>query len=206
MAKQERAIATRETLVIGASRVFARLHYETARVADILEEAAVTQGAFYFHFPEGKKQIAQELITRREKQFVRVREEISDSGLDGLSGLLELTDALGRLLRSDHVAQAGARLVIQASTVFPEATRTFDSAWIQAISSFLHRAEGEKTLRGDVDVPLSARTIVYLFTGAQVSSFVNDTWEDLPSALETIEPFVTRSLAADGFVRSHPNT
>lgn len=203
MAKQERAIATREALITAAGRVFARLHFETARVADILEESSVTQGAFYFHFPEGKRQVAEVLIRRQDDQFVALRDELARSGLDGLSGILALSDALGQALRSDPVAQAGIRLVTQASTAFPGAAKLPDPMWLDAISAFLYRAEGEGNLRRDVNVPSAARAIVYMFTGAQMSSFVNDSWSQLPSALRDVEQFVLRSIAVEGFKPSN---
>jgi hypothetical protein len=139
------------------------------------------------------------LLRRQDEQFIQLRDQLARSGLDGLSGILALSDALGYALRSDPVAQAGIRLVTQASTTFPGVARLPDPAWLEAISSFLYRADGEGNLRGGVDIPQAARSIVYLFTGAQVSSFVNDNWEDLPSALHDVESFVLRSLAIDGF-------
>lgn len=111
MAKQERAIATREALILAAAKVFARTHFESARIADILQEASVTQGAFYFHFPEGKKQIAEVLIQRQNDKFIELRDSLAASGLDGLSGIVALSGALGKALQSDPVAQAGIRLV-----------------------------------------------------------------------------------------------
>ncbi|MCD2498494.1 TetR/AcrR family transcriptional regulator [Microbacterium nymphoidis] len=206
MAKQERAIATREALITAAGKVFARLHFESARVADVLEESSVTQGAFYFHFPEGKKQVAEVLIRRQDEQFIQLRDSLASSGLDGLSAILALSDALGQALRSDPVAQAGIRLVTQASTTFPGIAKLPDPAWVDAISAFLYQARGEGNLREGVDVPQASRAIVYMFTGAQMSSFVNDAWSDLPSALRDIEPFVLRSLAVDDFVPQNRST
>lgn len=110
MAKQKRVIETREALITAAGKVFARMYFEYARIADILEEASVTQGAFYFHFPEGKKQIAEVLIQRQDDKFIQLRDALAHSGLDGLSGVLAFSDALGKALQSDPVAQAGIRL------------------------------------------------------------------------------------------------
>lgn len=205
MAKQERAIATREALVAAAAKVFARLHFETARVADILEESSVTQGAFYFHFPEGKKQVAEVLIQRQDEGFIQIRDELARSGLDGLSAILALSNTLGQALSSDPVAQAGIRLVTQSSTTFPGVAKLPDPAWLDAISGFLHRAEGEGNLREGVEIAQAARSVVYLFTGAQVSSFVNDAWSDLPQTLHDVQSFVLRSIAIDGFVPRSPS-
>jgi AcrR family transcriptional regulator len=202
VAKQERAVATREALISAAGEVFSRMHFETARVADILAVSSVTQGAFYFHFPKGKIQIAEVVIERQNEKFVQVRDDLAKSDLDGLSGLLELSEALGRLLQSDPIAQAGIRLVTQASTLFPGTAHLPDPEWLQVMGSYLYRASGEGNLRKGVDIPVSTKTIVYLFTGAQVSSFVNDAWAELPDALAVIEPFVLHALAVDGYVRA----
>ncbi|MBW1637816.1 TetR/AcrR family transcriptional regulator [Microbacterium resistens] len=204
MAKQERAIATREALVAAAGRVFAAKHFETARVADILTEAGITQGAFYFHFPEGKKQIAEELIQRQDAQFIQLRDELFNSDLDGLSAILALSDALGQALHADPVTQAGIRLVTQASTTFPDAAKLPDPTWIDAITTLLDRARNDGGLHDDVDIPAAAYSLVYLFTGAQVSSFVNDNWTNVQHILHAIEPFVLRALTAPGFTpRNH---
>lgn len=199
MARQDRAIATRDSLIKGAGRVFASVHFETARIADILQAASVTQGAFYFHFPGGKKQIAEAIIERQDNQFIELRDFIDKSGLDGLSGLLALSEQLGKSLQADPIAQAGIRLVTQSSTIFPHVAHLPDPVWLDALGSFMQRARGEGNLRPEIDIPLAARTVVYLFTGAQVSSFVNDAWSDLPYALETIEPYVMQVLAIEGF-------
>ncbi|WP_349884953.1 TetR/AcrR family transcriptional regulator [Microbacterium sp. WHRI 7836] len=200
MPKQDRAIATREALLLGAARVFARLHFESARVADILAESSVTQGAFYFHFPDGKREIAEALIRRQDEQFVALRDHLATSDIDGIAGILALSRTLGEALRSDPIAQAGIRLVTQASTVFPDVARLPDPTWLDAISSFLHRANGEGALRKDVNIATASQAIVYMFTGAQVSSFVNDSWTQLPDALASVESFVLRSLVTDEYL------
>lgn len=179
--------------------MFARMHFETARVADILEEAGVTQGAFYFHFGGGKIQVAEELIRRQDNQFIVLRDAAFQDELDALSALLKLSEELGKLLQADPLAQAGIRLVTQASSVFPDSARLPDPAWTDAIAALLYRASGEGTLRKDVEVPQAARAIVYLFTGAQVSSYVNDAWAGLPDALRSVESFVLRSLAVEDY-------
>lgn len=206
MAKQERAIATREALVAAAGRVLAAKHFETARVADILEEAGITQGAFYFHFPEGKKQIAEELIRRQDAQFTRLRDELFNSDLDGISAILALSDALGKALHADPVTQAGIRLVTQASTTFPDAAKLPDPTWIDAITTLLNRARDDGTLHADIEIATAAHSLVYLFTGAQVSSFVNDSWANVHHTLHTIEPFVLRALAVPGFTLREPRS
>jgi AcrR family transcriptional regulator len=47
---QARAIRTRERILEGAARVFADVGFAEATIADVLEAAGVTKGAFYHHF------------------------------------------------------------------------------------------------------------------------------------------------------------
>lgn len=203
MPKQQRAIITREALVEAGSRVFARMHFEVARIADVLEEASVTQGAFYFHFPVGKKQLAEEIIRRQDEQFTEIRDHIARSGLDGLSCIFALSEALGKTLKSNHISQAGIRLVTQASTEFPSVAHLPNPAWLDAISAFLYQAKQEGNLREEVEISETSESLIYLFTGAQVSSFVNNSWADLPRALRKMQPLVLHSLAVDGFTPLH---
>ena len=200
MAKQERGIATRETILLAGARVFGRMHYETARVADILTEASITQGGFYFHFPGGKHQVAEELIQRQDAGFAQLRETAAASQIDGLSSLLALGRTLAENLQTDPVARAGIRLVIQASERFPEVAHLPHPSWLDAIESVLAQARTDGSLRDDVDIPDAARALVYLFTGAQMSSYVNDDWQKLPAAITATLSLVLNALATPAYL------
>lgn len=80
-----------------------------------------------------------------------------------------------------------------------------DPTWIDAITTLLDRARNDGGLHDDVDIPAAAYSLVYLFTGAQVSSFVNDNWTNVQHTLHTIEPFVLRALTAPGFTPRNRN-
>ena len=51
MAKQERAIRTRQAIVEAAGEVFDEHGYTSTTIAMVLERSAVTKCALYFHFP-----------------------------------------------------------------------------------------------------------------------------------------------------------
>lgn len=204
MRKQARGVATRESIINAAGEVFAELHYETTRIADILDRLEITQGAFYFHFPEGKRSVALEVIRRQNARFVALREKIANSELDGIAAVLALVVGAGLLLENDPISRGGIRLVTSASSRFPEVARLPDPTWINAISGFLHIARGEGNLRSDVQIASAASSVVYLFTGAQVSSFVNDQWDQLPEAINATKNFLLRSLAREEYVPMEP--
>jgi AcrR family transcriptional regulator len=205
VAQQERGIATREAIVLGGAKVFARLHYSTARVADILEAASVTQGGFYFHFRRGKIEVAEEIIRRQDQGFILLRDSILESGDDGLASLLTLSRSLARAVQHDPTAQAGLRLVAQASSEFPGVAKLPDRVWLDAIALFLEQARAEGNLRAEVDIPTAARAVVYMFTGAQTSSFVSNGWRHLEASLEATHWFSMQALATPEYLATTKN-
>lgn len=61
MAKQDRAIRTRQAILEAAATVFDERGYEAAKLTDILQLAQVTKGALYFHF-DSKEDLAHAVI------------------------------------------------------------------------------------------------------------------------------------------------
>lgn len=200
MAKQDRAIATRENIIQAGARLFAHKHYESVRMAELLSEAGITQGGFYFHFPDGKKTVAEEIITRQDGRFAEIRDAaIADTGLDGLSALTAFLRTVVREIENDVVMRAGLRLVIQASEHFPDVAHMPHPSWYQAVERALNQAEADGSLRPDVDTAVVARGLVLLFIGAQTSSFVNDQWQSVTRTADTLVAFLLTSIAAPGF-------
>lgn len=201
MAKQDRAITTRENIVQTGARLFAQKHYESVRMAELLTEAGITQGGFYFHFPEGKKTVAEEIIARQDGRFTELRDAaIADTSLDGLSALIMFLQTVVNEIENNVVMRAGLRLVTQASEHFPEVAHMPHPSWNDAIEAALKKAEAEGSLRPDVDTTIAARGLVLLFIGAQTSSFINDQWESVTDLANTLVDFLRTSIAADGFV------
>ena len=50
---------TRERMVEATARLIARQGYHATGVAQVLTESEAPRGSLYFHFPEGKQQMAQ---------------------------------------------------------------------------------------------------------------------------------------------------
>lgn len=111
MAKQDRAVRTRQALIQAAAEVFAREGFVQASLTAISRTAGVSTGALHFHF-ESKLDLA--LAVEREAGRV-LREQICGRGGDPdgrrstppLPRLVEATDLLLRRLREDPVVRAG---------------------------------------------------------------------------------------------------
>lgn len=200
MAKQARAITTRENIVQAGARLFAQKHYESVRMAELLTEAGTTQGGFYFHFPDGKKTVAEEIIARQDGRFTELRDTaIADTSLDGLNALITFLRTIVSEIENNVVMRAGLRLVIQASEHFPEVAHMPHASWNDAIEAALKKAEAEGSLRPGVDTTVAARGLILLFIGAQTSSFINDQWQSMTSLADTLVDFLRTSIAAPGF-------
>jgi len=61
--------ATREHLYTQAMRLFGERGYDAVSIDDIVREAQVARGTFYFHFP-GKDDVLLELIRRNDRRIV----------------------------------------------------------------------------------------------------------------------------------------
>ncbi len=68
MPAQERAIRTRQNIMLAAATVFNERGYKAATIADILTTAGVTKGALYFHFPS-KDDLAQEVLATQNRNL-----------------------------------------------------------------------------------------------------------------------------------------
>ena len=61
MAVQTRAMATRQRIIDASVDLFYRKGYASVVLADIVSEANVTTGAFYYHF-DSKEEVGAEII------------------------------------------------------------------------------------------------------------------------------------------------
>ena len=76
---------TREKILITASRLFKVHGYYATGLNDILKESGAPKGSFYYHFPDGKDELALEAIRRMsqniQQQIENVLMEVADPAL-----------------------------------------------------------------------------------------------------------------------------
>jgi AcrR family transcriptional regulator len=89
------AAATRARLAEAAAEVFAREGFEAAKVSTIAQEASVTTGAIYFHYPDKTSLLTDSLSRHGGSELTRLLEGASP---DSLAGLMR---SVGRLLREE---------------------------------------------------------------------------------------------------------
>jgi TetR/AcrR family transcriptional repressor of uid operon len=183
MAKQARAIATREAIVQGAGIVFGEVSYATATLQDVIAHAGVTQGALYFHF-DSKLDLAHEVIRQQHELSMRAAERFADDDLPSLDALILLSGELARQIRSEPVVQGGLRLTTESGQLFPDHSRGPYLDWIESTEHFLRGAAAHGQLKGDLDLHAMARYVISAFTGVQVVSRSLTGWADFVDRLE----------------------
>ncbi|MEV7281339.1 ScbR family autoregulator-binding transcription factor [Streptomyces sp. NPDC093111] len=117
MARQERAIRTRESILESMASLFIEVGYEAATIAALVERTGLTRGALYFHFPT-KESMAHGVLARAV-----TREGI----LPQTYKLQEWVD-LGLLLAHRLPREPMLRAAVQLS-VDPKARSLFGTRW-----------------------------------------------------------------------------
>ncbi|WZP00609.1 TetR/AcrR family transcriptional regulator [Isosphaeraceae bacterium EP7] len=88
---------TRAKILRAAGRVFRRLGYHAAGVDTVMEEAGLTAGGFYSHFPSKDALLAEALAPAAADVGARLSE-----GLDGLSARDRVLALIDRYLSPEH--------------------------------------------------------------------------------------------------------
>src|SRR5256885_15332351 len=106
MAKQERAVRTRQIILDAAASVFDELGYEAAGIAQILDRAGVTKGALSFHYPS-KEALAQGVIDAQTQSLSLPRSP------SGLQLAIDTCHYVARELQCKPLLRASIRLTIE---------------------------------------------------------------------------------------------
>ncbi|MGW8327504.1 ScbR family autoregulator-binding transcription factor [Streptomyces sp. NPDC055897] len=194
MAKQERAIKTREKILVAAAEVFAEVGYDAATIADILKRSEVTKGALYFHFAS-KDELAQAVLTDPLSSVPRVppQELVLQEGLD--ESLL-LAYMLGK---GDPMVRGSIRLTVDQGTSHDVLDRAASMQnWIDHNTEILERAKRSGELLPHIDVAAAANMFVAAFTGAQILSKIMTGHADMTERVTDLQKHLMAVLAAPG--------
>lgn len=166
MAQQERAIRTRQKIVLAAAELFDEVGYEAATISEVLKKCGVTKGALYFHF-SSKEELAQEVLAGQVAALPPVPErELL---------LQQLTDealVLAHLLHvGDPMVRGSVRLTVDQGSPHDGLDRRVPmQGWIDHNVDLLSRAKEAGELLPHVDIASAAALFTGSFTGVQVLS------------------------------------
>ncbi|GAB2734518.1 ScbR family autoregulator-binding transcription factor [Streptomyces bullii] len=170
MARQERAIRTRRTILEAAAAVFDERGYTSATIGEILQRAGVTKGALYFHF--GSKE---------ELALGVFEEQLAISLPPQASKLQELVDSglvLARRLREEPLVRASVGLALDQGALGLDRTPAF-RMWIDQTARTLAEAKARGELLPHVEETETAELLVASFSGVQLLSQLRCQREDL---------------------------
>jgi AcrR family transcriptional regulator len=167
--KQQRAVATREALVLSASRIFAAAGYRAATMSQISADAKVTQGALYFHF-RSKQDVAAEVIRQQHELSISVGKACLEASTSGIEGMIYLSGALAAQMQSNPIVQAGLRLSTESASDLADASVTPYVEWIATSRLFLEKAAAQRELIPGLEADMAAEVIISAFSGTQFVS------------------------------------
>ncbi|MFI9237914.1 ScbR family autoregulator-binding transcription factor [Streptomyces cinnamoneus] len=166
--KQFRSEQTRQALILAAAELFDRYGYGATSVSDILEHAASSKGAMYFHFA-GKEELAYAVVEEQHRLWTAEAEVLAGAQGSGLELMLQLSRDLAELLRVNVVVRAGIRLTFENAT-YRDPVPGIYGDWVGVITGLLERARDQRELRADVQPDFLARVFVSSYTGVRVLS------------------------------------
>ena len=166
MARQARALATRQAVLRAAAEVFDQRGYAGATMAEILTHAAVTKGALYFHF-SSKEELALAVI-EEQSTWLASWQPTSESPVQTL---IDLGYAFAGALQQDPLVRGSIRLTIEHGS-FTQPQITAYRGWSDAARALLQHAMEAGELHPGLDIDGAADLIVAAVTGIQLTSQV----------------------------------
>ncbi len=191
--QQQRSIATREALLVGAATVFARMSYAEARLKDISEESGISDGSLYFHFGT-KSEIAAAVLNEQQVRMSAVLTQVLTGPGDGLSKLRGVIAGLAEVISIDIIVQGGIKLAIQPASELASIAHDPYLEWVRIARTLIVHGVEDGSIRADLDVDTTAEFLNAVFVGEQVLSGFADSWASLPERVARIEPFLLATL------------
>ncbi len=202
---QEMKDAKRQHILESAAKVFAEKGYYQTKVADILEEADISTGSFYFYF-NNKEELFVILYDEMIQTYIAVLQEAIDTMTDNANSIVEsITKAITLSLQTFETKKELARIMlIRAVGLSPEfeRKRTADHQKISLVFEEIFKGLLQKKV---INVP-DAKIAAVLFTGSIYSIITYWLQESTTNDLvEFTVPLIVYNLQALGIECNGPD-
>lgn len=201
VAKQERAEATRDQIIRGASEVFDKHGYGSATLSDIIERSGVTKGALYFHFTS-KEALAHAVVNAQHAISMdtgRLTAPVQGSVVEAMQRRCRI---FAEQLRTDPVVRAGVRLTLEASIMATPVIAPYTD-WMEEFESLIRQGIDNGEISDTIDPAAFAHYIVPSFTGVQMVSKILTGHEDVMERIDQMWSFLLPALVPS---TGSPNT
>ncbi|MEV6809028.1 TetR/AcrR family transcriptional regulator [Streptomyces sp. NPDC051132] len=162
MAKQERAIWTRRTLLRAAAGEFDRHGYTGSSLAQIARAADISMGALTFHFAS-KRELADSVVAEGNAATRALVDRLARYDGPPVQYVASLTLALIDLLERDPAVRAAARLAREDD----RCPHQWHALWAPVVWERLRQAPGE--VPAGTDVWALADLAVHLVSGIEAT-------------------------------------
>lgn len=154
MALQARAEATRRRILDSAIELFDELGYGETGLADVLQRASVSKGAFYYHF-DSKEAVAAAIIEQHRKRIDEMLRNELDLSATPLQQLIAASFAAAALINSENASRIGNELAQASSQISTVAAQTYRE-WTADFTADFKRAVEAAGYTPGVDVDEAA--------------------------------------------------
>jgi AcrR family transcriptional regulator len=196
MARQERAVRTREAALAAAGEVFAARGFAGTNLSDVYGSVGVTKGGLYGHFAS-KEDLAAAVVALEEERAAQVSAEVLSRGATPLETLVDLSYRWTREIQDNPVVRGGIWLIVERGRYEPAGASPYQS-WESLAETLLRQAQAQGVLRADLDCAKLAKTVTAAFTGLQLVSQIFSNHRDLPDRLDAFWDVTLRGTLAEG--------
>ncbi|MFD5877018.1 ScbR family autoregulator-binding transcription factor [Streptomyces sp. NPDC060322] len=193
MARQERAVRTRQAILEAAAEVFDELGYEATTIAEILQRSGMTKGALYFHFAS-KQELGLEVLRAQGGSVpLACPKELK------LQEAVDRALGLAYLLQTDPLLQGSVRLTVDQGSPNDGLDRRVPmQAWTNDTQDLFREAQAAGELLPDLDLERVAKMFVGAMTGVQILSRTMADRADLPERVSDLYRSLMPSIAVAG--------
>ncbi|MCL2534777.1 MAG: TetR/AcrR family transcriptional regulator [Nocardiaceae bacterium] len=201
MARQDRAEATRESVLRGAADVFVRLGYVQSSLSEIIAVSNVTKGALYFHFAS-KEELARAVVDEGCARLDAAVRPWLDGRTPAMEALIGLSCVVSDTSSGDVLVRSMFRLIGEIGDYRGTESAVFDR-WLQTHLELARRAAAEGDLRDDADPDETGRLLLELLSGVRLLATATRRLDELTPRLgrmwHSILPVVVPAAKVDYF-------
>lgn len=168
MAMQARAEATRRKIIDSAVDLFSELGYGETGLADVLQRAGVSKGAFYYHF-ESKEAVAAAIIEEYSRKLIDAGRTSFDPEAPELANVIRTSFECAAIIQHDKTAWVGNELMQAVSQISSTAARIYQE-WSVGYIEILRKSLAAAGLRDTIDPTEAAESIWATILGCHLLS------------------------------------
>jgi AcrR family transcriptional regulator len=173
VALQARAEATRRRIIDSAVDLFDEFGYGETGLADVLQRAGVSKGAFYYHF-DSKEAVASAIIDEFRKRALEAVRERADPDSPPLERIILATFTSASTLEADKTVRIGNQLLQALGQVSSVAAAVYQE-WTDKFVASLSKAIEATGVRDGVDAVEAAESMWAGIVGCHLlSSAIGD--------------------------------